>query len=339
MPDLLFNHFGFAVAENVFTSDPDLKQLVIYNNKDAANFVTTNRPVTKTIFGKRDDGAWGYIERTVIVATITQEFNTWDLKDSLPDMLIKDFILSIRNLFNLSIIIDSRGFVHIQKRKSLILAGGSTPITHLAIGIPNVTPPPDFGGVYLKWEHDPGDLLFSEGFKDIYENNLVVKEPVSSIADLCDLIPDINEIRLVILYGLYYQYSGEAVDGEMQYSWKVFSNDFQNFKSGDKPDEFSATASTLPMIHYQRLEGGPVIRCPQAAQLSNSILRADPKPCTLRFLFYRGMVEDSVGNLYPYGSSDAFNTSGNRIAGISLSLKWQGETGLHEQLWKDYLTW
>jgi hypothetical protein len=58
----------------------------------------------------------------------------------------------------------ARGFLHIQNRKSLILAGGSMPINHLAIGIPNVTPPPDFGGVYLKWEHDPGDLLFSEGF-------------------------------------------------------------------------------------------------------------------------------------------------------------------------------
>jgi hypothetical protein len=182
-------------------------------------------------------------------------------------------------------------------------------------------------------------LLFSEGFKDIYQNNLVVKEPVSSIADLCDLTPQINEIRLVILYGLYYQYSGEEVDGEMQYSWKVFSNDFQDFKTGTKPDEFTSAASTLPMIHYQRSLGGPFIRCPQAAQQSNSLLRADPKPCTLRFLFYRGMVEDSTGTLYPYGSSDAFSTSGNRIAGISLSLKWQGETGLYEQLWKDYLTW
>ncbi|HBB90844.1 MAG TPA: hypothetical protein DC042_03780 [Bacteroidales bacterium] len=149
----------------------------------------------------------------------------------------------------------------------------------------------------------------------------------------------INEIRLVTSYGQYFQYAGEEVDGFTEYSWKVFSNDLQDFILGDKPEEYTAMASTLPMIHYQRSMGGPIIRCPQAAQLSSSIIRSEPKPCSLRFLFYRGMVADSTGTPYPYGSSDAFDSNGELLPGASLSLKWQGETGLYNQLWKDYLTW
>ena len=51
------------------------------------------------------------------------------------------------------------------------------------------------------------------------------------------------------------------------------------------------------------------------------------------------MVDDSLGTPYPYGSSDAFDPGGNLMADSSLSLQWDGDTGLYNQLWKDYLTW
>jgi len=335
----IFNHFGFVLKENILTTDPDLKQLVIYNNHDSANLVSVTRPVTKTIFGKRNDGSWGYIQRTVIVTTITREFNTWNLKDFLPDILIKDFILAIRNLFNLAITIDNQGFASIVKRKDLVTSGKSVPLNAKAMGLPLVTISDNTTGVKLHWEHEENDLLFSEGFKDIYADPTLIKPPVDTIDELTLIAATINEIRLVTSYGLYYQYSGETVDGVTEYSWKLFSNDFQDFIIGDKPEEYTAMASTLPMIHYQRSIGGPIIRCPQAAQLSSSIIRSTSLPFSLRFLFYRGMVADSTGTPYPYGSSDAFDSEGELLPDASLSLKWQGETGLYNQLWKDYLTW
>jgi hypothetical protein len=51
------------------------------------------------------------------------------------------------------------------------------------------------------------------------------------------------------------------------------------------------------------------------------------------------MIEDSLGTPYPYGSSDAFDPGGASLPGATLSLKWDGATGLYNQLWKDYLTW
>ena len=39
------------------------------------------------------------------------------------------------------------------------------------------------------------------------------------------------------------------------------------------------------------------------------------------------------------GSNDNLDRSGNQIAGRTLTLKWEGEQGVYNQLWKDYLKW
>jgi hypothetical protein len=334
----VFNYFGFPIDENILASDPDLKQLVIYNNRDSSEFTTTVTTHTRIIYDTRT-GEWAPHEQIVKVSTITREFDTWDLKDFLPDITISDFILAIRNMFNLAFTVTSQGSVLIRKRKDLVLSGKTVSLDAKALGRPLVTIGAPVAGVYLRWTHEENDLLFSEDFKDIYQDPLLLRPPVDTMDELEAINPTINEIRLITTYGQYYQYSGEEVDGVTTYSWKFFSNDFQDFKIGENPEEFTAKASTLPMIHYQRLIGGPTIRCPEAKQLSSSILRSTSLPCSLRLLFYRGMIEDSLGTPYPYGSSDAFDPGGASLPGATLSLKWDGATGLYNQLWKDYLTW
>ncbi|MCX6224258.1 MAG: hypothetical protein NTV01_05830 [Bacteroidia bacterium] len=334
----VFNHFGFPVDENILSTDPDLKQLVIYNNHDSSQFTTTVTTHIRIIYDNRT-GEWAPHEQIVKVSTITREFETWDLKDFLPDISISDFILAIRNMFNLAFTITSQGSVLIRKRKDLVVSGKAINLDSKTIGRPLVTIGAKVEGVYLRWVHEQNDLLFSEGFRDIYEDPKLLRPSVDTMDELEAIDATINEIRLITSYGQYYQYSREEVDEVTTYSWKFFSNDFQDFKIGESPEEFTAQASTLPMLHYQRLSGGPSIRCPQAKQLSGSIIRTTSLPCSLRLLFYRGMIDDSLGTPYPYGSSDAFDRVGDRLQNANLSLKWDGETGLYNQLWKDYLTW
>jgi hypothetical protein len=334
----IFNFFGFPVDENILVTDPDLKQLVIYNNRDSAEFTTTVTTHTRIIYDTRT-GEWAPHEQIVKVSTITREFKTWDLKDFLPDILISDFLLAIRNLFNLAFTVTSQGSVLIRKRKDLVLSAAAINLDSKTIGRPVSAISTKAEGVYLRWVHEQNDLLFSEHFKDIYEDPALLRPSVDTMDELEEIVATINEIRLITTYGQYYKYSGEEVDGVTTYSWKFFSNDFQDFKIGDNPEEFTVKASTLPMIHYQRLLGGPFIRCPEAEQLSASILRSTSLPCSLRLLFYRGMIDDSLGTPFPYGSSDAFDPGGALLPGATLSLKWDGETGLYNQLWKDYLTW
>lgn len=330
----VFNHFGFVIRDNVLITDPDLKKLVLYTNRDISTISTT---VTyKEIYFP---GHNGMMSRTVPFTTITRHFDEWDMKDCMPDMLISDFILAIRNLFNLAIVIDSHGFVSIFRRKDLVVSGNALSLAGKTVRQPFVTTSSSVTGVSLHWEHDMGDLIFSEGFKDVHENETLLKEPVPGMDELAGIVPILNEIRLVESLGLYYQYAGEEVDGVMEYSWRKYSIDFQDFKTGSIPEEFTAKASTLPMIHFQRVTEGPFIRCPQASQKSNSIIRKENTPFSLRFLLYHGMIPDSNGSLYPYGSSDSFDRVGNLLPDSSLSIRWDGETGLYNHVWKDYLTW
>ncbi len=330
----VFNHFGFVIRESVLATDPDLKKLVLYTNHDIST-ITTSVTYREIYF----QGYNGMMSRTVPVTTITRHFDKWDMKDSMPDMLISDFILAIRNLFNLAIIIDNHGSVSILRRKDLVVSGNAISLAGKAVRQPFITTCSGVTGVSLHWEHDMGDLIFSEGFKDVHENEKLLKDPVRGMDELAALAPTPNEIRLVESLGLYYQYAGEEVEGVMEYCWRKYSIDFQDFKTGSSPEEFTAKASTLPMIHYQRVSGGPFIRCPQAAQKSNSIIRKENTPFSLRFLMYHGMVPDSNGSLYPYGSSDSFDRVGDPLPNSSLSIRWDGASGLFEQSWKDYLSW
>jgi len=330
----VFNHFGFVLKDNVLATDPDLKKLVIYNNRDISTI-----QATITYHEIYFQGHNGMMSKRVPRTTITRSFDNWDMNDSMPDILIKDFILAIRNLFNLSIIIDNSGFVTISKRADLIASGNAIPLNQKAIGIPVMDFSASNSGIFLHWEHDQNDLLFSEGFRDVYENAALLKSSVENMDQLAEISPIINEIRLVRTLGLYYQYSGEDVDGVTEYTWREYSNDFQDFKIGSNPEEFSALASTLPMIHYQRVSGGAFIRCPEAAQLSNSIIRKEPSPFALRFLLYHGMLEDSSGVSYPYGSSDSYDRVGGLLPYSKLNIKWDGDNGLYNQLWKPYLNW
>lgn len=332
----VFESFNIQLEENILATDPDFKCLCIYNNHDSAKLSYTLTPVTK--FGyDNTTGTWRVF--TVNTRTISRGLDTFNLKDHLPDMLISDFILSIRNMFNLAFVVTPSGTVRIKKRQDLIAVGSPVSLADKYIGRPLVTVSTDVKGIYLRWTHEGNDLLFSEGFKDIYEHPELIFPSVPNIAALHALVPTANEIRLVENWHQYFQFAPETVDGVTTYSWLLYSNDFQDLKIGTDPEEFATQASTLPMVHYQRIPEGCSIRCPQAQQQSSSIIRTDSQPCTLRLLFYRGMAEDSNGDLYPYGSSDAFGPAGELWPGASLSLKWQGETGLYEQLWKGYLEW
>lgn len=53
-----------------------------------------------------------------------------------------------------------------------------------------------------------------------------------------------------------------------------------------------------------------------------------------RFLFYRGIQWDSLHGSYPLGTPDVYDQEGNKIAEANLALKWEGEYGLYNQLWK-----
>lgn len=59
----------------------------------------------------------------------------------------------------------------------------------------------------------------------------------------------------------------------------------------------------------------------------------DAEKSPLRFLFYRGWRENSLGYSYPLGSSIVYDYAGTKIA--NYGLHWEGEYGLYDVWWKD----
>lgn len=336
----IFNQFGFTVTENVFATDPELKKLVLYSTYDATSLVTTTEQVWVEI--GLDPFTREPIEELIDVTTVTRCMDTFDLVDSMPEVLISDFIKWLRNRFNIAIVFDRLNNVKIIRRDSLLDSVTFTDITDAAIGEPTVISitPPD--GFKLSWEHDEDDNLFSEeNFKPIDKFLDYYKGSVANTGELASITPEINDIYFIQSLESYKQYAylDDVGNGNPGYTWIHFSIAFQNYWEGNGKEVFQSGISSLLMVKLQRVIGGPVIRCPWTEQLSNGPERKQKNPFTPRVLLYQGLQKDSNEDDVPMGSSDNLDINGNLIPGANLTLKNEGEYGIYNQLWKKYLAW
>jgi len=331
----LFEEHGFRLTDSVFHSDAELRSLVLYTTRD----IIQPKPVT-TYHEIRYQSFNGMITRLVPVTNYQRVLDKFSLSDCMPDITIREFLISLRNMFNVAFVVNGTS-VSIIRRKDLLQANPAKDITFMATQDPQVISVAHSKGAKLEWCHDNSDLNFSEGFNSIDDKLELIGDPVPTMDALFALDPRMNEIRLMESYDIYFQYAerDNPETGEPEYIWQQFSNSLQNLVLGNGEEVFSGKISTLLMIKLTRITGEPEIRVPWAEQKSNSVFRAQAEPFTARLLFYRGMQEDSQGGTYPLGSSDNFDFYGNPIPGANLSLRWQGESGLYKQLWESYLFW
>lgn len=331
----IFQESGFEVGESVFDSDPELRRLVLYSTRD----IIQPQPVTEW----REitfQTVKGMMTRQVPVTRYQRVLDEFHLSECLPEVPIREFLVSLRNLFNIAFVVTGSS-VSIVKRQQLLESRPVVDITRMTLKDPAVITVKPTNGIKLEWSHETGDRNFSEGFNSIDDKLDLLGEPVADMDALLALVPSINEIRLVESYDAYYQYAEQENPeaGETEYLWKEFSNSLQNLTIGEGEEVFSGKISTLLMVKLTRLAGGPEIRIPWADQKSSSSFRAVQEPFTARLLFYRGMQGDSQGWQYPLGSSDNLDFQGNPIPGATLCLRWQGACGLYKQLWELYLWW
>ena len=320
----VFSEHGFQIVENRIETDSDLKDLVIYSTKDISTLIQV--PYS---FEGND-----YV-------TTERGLGQFHLADCVPDMTIKDFILWLRNRFNIAFLIDGNNQVRIIKRQDIILSSSVDQITDFAIGSSKIISIEKPSGYALKWNHDSDDEMFgAEYFKDIEGFLDLLQDPVPTYADLDTLDPEVNEIHLVESEGVYWQY-GKTLhsSGVWIYQWQQWSIGYQNYLIGDREEEFSSGFSTLQMTNYHIISTGKYMRCPITQQKGNPLEADEYRPFSARLLFYRGMQLDNQSELCPMGSNDNRNRSGNVIPGKNLTLFWEGEYGIYNQLWKKYLTW
>lgn len=343
MVNQIFEQFGFSVEENILATDDELKKAVLYSAFDATKIEVTTEP--KLVQVGIDPFTNEPIEEFIEVASTSRTMDTINLADSMPDILISDFLKWLRNRFNLAYVFDKFNNVRIISREQLILKSSAIDITDQAESgsKTNSILPPD--GFKLSWDHDEADEAFAEDeFQKIEENLEFFKGSVETTADLSALTPDLNDIYYIREIDFYnqYAYTADIGDGTPGYTWQPWSIDFQNYITGSGEEEFNTGISTLRMINFKRIIGAnifPVIRCPFTEQPSNGIERPEYEPFSPRILLYQGLQKDEDNNDIPMGSSSNFDVDGNQIAGANLTMRWEGEFGVYEKLYKNYLTW
>lgn len=338
----IMNQYGFRILENVLVTDPELKKVVLYSSFDATKIETTYTPTLVQV--GTDPFTNEPIEELVDVATTSRAMDTFDLAESMPDVLISDFILWLRNRFNIAFIFDKFNNVRIIRRDKFVSQNASIDITEKASGSPGVNSIELPSGFKLSWDHDDNDQRFdSPTWRAIDDNLEYYRGSVASAADLAAISePGLNDIYYIIDQDFFMQYTYlESVEGgDPGYSWIPWSFGFQNYLDGDFEEEIHTGFSSLSMINFKRTVGaGVTIRAPYTIQPSNGIERAEYQPFSPRTLLYHGLQKDSDGNDIPLGSSDNFDIDGNLIPGANLTMKWEGEFGVYQKLWMDYLTW
>lgn len=331
----IFKHLELQVIENILASDPDFQDLVLYTNFDiTSQSIAYN--MEEVVIGT--DVFGNDITQQVNVGSNFRVQDEWNMADLMPDMLVSDFLKSLRNKLNLAVIVEAGGKVRIVKRTNLVNQAFTRNITEKVTGSPSILSitPPD--GFKLSQIQDTTDLLFKDFWQDIEPVISYLKDPVANTAELGALEPTINEIRLVQSLNKYYRYQKQNT-GTWYYGWQEFSLPYQNYLSGNREETFESAFSTLDMVDYQRVIGGPFIRMPYTKQQGNCSEAPEYTDFKARLLLYRGLLNDSTNNPTPSGSNDNLDREGNVLAGKNLTLSYEGAYGLYEQLWKDYIAW
>jgi hypothetical protein len=302
--DYIFEEFGYQIEENIFRKDTDLKQLVIFNT-----------------FNRVADDAFDYSRL-------------------LPRRTIADFLKAIRNRFNVGCFINEQNrSVKIISFNSIIQSGPSEEIIcgkltinkNKVSGISFPISAPD------EWcAHEYGSLAELDP-----ENTLVTVDIYEDIFIMIQDHPNdiIGKIVFVTAESNYYLVVSSTVvekkcSGQFPYVAGDGSLEIEQFSG--IPANYTLEKNFETLVEYV------IPRCDLKSNRNGYEFTDYP----LMFTFARGVqdcfvfpVYNAFARQYPEGSNDIYDANGDAISGASLSLKWQGNSGVIEKFWQNRLTW
>ena len=305
---------GYSILKNIFASDPDLVKLVVFNVNDT-----------------------DWYERPS---------HSYNLSKHVPDISIASMIQNIKKRFNIGCFINSNSReVVILKHEDIINDSDYIDITNKASS-EFETETFDNNGFILKFNQGD-DEFWDENVKDILHSDRV-QDPVATIGDLAGLSPDVGDIVLVEDEDNYYNYSpsGWILSSKGVQNNYIEGNEeltiesdlgylANNLEEGDAGTSSGLTYTDFPTVTYYDW------LIPYTSQLGNSWYpRFEAIEYPLRLLFYRGLVDSENPSYdYPLGSHDVYDYNGNKISDANLALRWDGQYGIYENFWKNYLYW
>lgn len=324
----LFSEYGYSIESNAILDDTELKTLVIPN-------MNTKGPLSSTM----------------------QNYEL-SFEDALPPVEINKFISAIEDAFNLTVFIsDISRTVHIVKNTGIVKSQAEKKLT-LQKRVHNIEEKAD--GYSLAFEKPSGDSFYNIADTDNYSLGLSVfnKEdisyyPASSFK---------NQLCKVVNNDIYYL-SKLTNSKPETWEWEYLGKDYQDGKNGK--GDFQRSIGFAPVLTdndyiYDLNTPGPqefaLLPKVEVSCYNSADMQEYRTFESLRLLFYRGIVtaggdildpNDQVAT-YPLASPDVYKAKGqigparygrDKIPSANQALKWDGQYGLYETHYKDYIYW
>lgn len=264
----ILNDAKFFIENNFITDHEDLSKLILYTNYDITNTEFEVGSLTSWI---QIDDHQGLYQHSYIqgIELIKRNYEgTFQLKNLLPKITLKDFILSIQNALNVCFHFRHLGKVDIIDRET-ILTGTAIDISEYMINAWEMGERKDVT-LKFKFNHDDNDTFFKERWEDIEDRRVDEGEPVNTWEDLQNIeTPIIGEVRYIVSENLYVQYAltqhtlpGTETSAEFTedtLGWEHLTLGFQNgfFNAGKDEEEtietkFSTLFGDQTVFTYQR---------------------------------------------------------------------------------------
>lgn len=321
-------HIGIEIENNVFEEN-QLKQLVIFN---------------------------AFAENSFISNDLIKPKEGFDLADHLPDVLISDYWKELCKL--LGIAWDYKSFGSRLKLKNLNDIATDTAFIDFP-GIVNSKPSlqaSPYNGYKLTQEVT-GDSYISDFYKSLEDLNY--KGSLNSYSGLPWNNNEINDCYYLEVERAFYIWNYDKETAAI--TWIFHSNDFI-FSKQDIDELIDATTLEITTkINAIMNNGNPRTdnqlgsaenrywSIPKTGQPGNfdGLQKIFNANFSQSLLFYRGLRADGQSNLYPLGTFDVFDYSGNVCEFESvvpedaytadLSLRWEGNYGLYEKRYKHWI--
>jgi hypothetical protein len=318
--DKLFSNF--FINNNLFKSNNELNNLMIFTN------YINGQILKQTLFGYD--------------ANYFRWFNKFKIKDTLPEMLVSDYLKNLFAMFDMSFVPDRDESFSILNFAQVL---DMDKVISFKNAICNIE--------YLDFENSVSQYNYSmKQISDGVQNNIIkdlkglnIKGVVNTTAELSAIVnPEINDAYYIVFGNVWYVYT--YITSIQELGWMLFSRNFpyqfdrtqywEGIEIFDEPDfSVSTNAGTILNSFVTDSNVSRSMRIPTVNSVSivNKLYETyNNKWDELAFLFYRGLQQSTEPTQpFPLAQSENYN-QGQKIGNYTLA--WDGVDGLFEKFHK-----
>ena len=264
---------------------------------------------------------WGNVAALAGYGYPQVQFN---LKDSVPDDSISDFLLALKNHFGWWYDFDRNHKIITIKAFSRSLTGDTKDMTRNAEPVMTKTVLSEKKLYALKNSSDGGTINLDNYVGDVHDYTFLPAPTILLNA----------KVYLVILENTYYECAAD--DSGNNYTWQVYSSNTKDVVPVGATDDITTTVSTPGMEQYDAYT--PLLPRDDSG---GRIGPYDELTWNVKLLFYHGLVNNLIGQPYPYASSHVYDCGANQLVPWALSWKCKlfngTEVGLYDLNFKSAL--